>query len=600
MAGNPACSPAPQESDSIVVSPAQPTDTAMRIVRCNSDLVGPALRRPTPQCSKTISTRFELDSTLSLYVATANASTSHSDRAESPIENVVIVKSLEAPVVPQKRRLEEDEENSEGHPSWGGDTETGDEYEQYRRTGRQRQRVAGNDKESAKVLAVSSSPPGKGPTSSPAAPRAASGETVGSHADDSRVPACMMPGTWLDDTAISDALVFVAALRPLRFITVDPLLVAPDKTVPAGYWQRLHYLAVPDSTILVPMNIDNAHWCLAAVKSREPAAGGPACQIFDSYPTQHFRARSKNLAATFLNGLTASAPRGGVWAAVAQANGQAAARQPSFSVFTFPYTPEQSDMIECGVAVIVVALHLAGNLPLPEQIDYAMWRDVLGLLAQHQHPAENDDDNDNEDDGNPARRDDSPPLLRLVHDLGADDDEKALEVPTPSFVSDLATSHPSSTGRRQSMSFRTYGDLFAQLKRDFESHREEMFSRADSLRSNARAVDDIAATLDVLTPPAAESPPSELSTISAEIARLDALCRLAHESIFPYDAVAAAAAAQAGWRARLLAARADAAAVAARRLAWLLRALHRSADRLNECAGVIDDAVASGLDGLVS
>ncbi|KAK1765249.1 hypothetical protein QBC33DRAFT_175504 [Phialemonium atrogriseum] len=258
------------------------------------------------------------------------------------------------------------------------------------------------------------------------------------------VPASPQPGQWLTDAVIVHTLQFVAALRPVHFTVAEPLLVTTDKVVPPEYWQKLHQVLGQNTSILVPLNIPRAHWCLAHFRV---GSRGLVGEIFDSWPNSQYASEAAALAHRFADGLGTSAARGSVWrtkssAPTEDSSGPAVGHRGSSSsttpqavesTYTRPWTPKQSDSYECGVAIIAISFYLAAKIELPAQINLAMWRDVIGLVVQRllDKTLVKDVINSNPKDF---------PFLHVVKDLGAHDDATAFSVKKPAFLADNSSS----------------------------------------------------------------------------------------------------------------------------------------------------------------
>ena len=167
---------------------------------------------------------------------------------------------------------------------------------------------------------------------------------------------CLQPGRWLEGTLILHILRQVVALSPISMRVVDPLLVK-GQPLPARVVDDL--TCPPKFTaILAPVHLGEAggaqHWVLAAISPT-------SVRILDSLPgatdKAEVRAKLRHVMATV--GLEENAE------------------------ISFQQCPSQRNSVDCGVAVIVNAIHIVARRPIPspDTCDYGIWRRVLIALA---------------------------------------------------------------------------------------------------------------------------------------------------------------------------------------------------------------------------
>ncbi|KAK1761773.1 hypothetical protein QBC33DRAFT_574684 [Phialemonium atrogriseum] len=212
------------------------------------------------------------------------------------------------------------------------------------------------------------------------------------------------PGGWLDDNIIHKCLQTVAASQPLFYNAVDPLLVrngrAPD-------WHRLHQLADPSITLLVPLHINKSHWSLAtvAVKAETP---GIAVDLYEPLASAASNKDAEQAARKFVDDLVGSAPYNTMWAKARRGTyglrstfGDGTGEDDDDGApilaydqddnqvcsFTFQRCPKQTNASDCGVAILAYAFYIAAAIPMPATLDFDLWRDLVGLLYHLRRPS---------------------------------------------------------------------------------------------------------------------------------------------------------------------------------------------------------------------
>lgn len=213
------------------------------------------------------------------------------------------------------------------------------------------------------------------------------------------------PGGWLDDNIIHKCLQTLAASQPLFYNAVDPLLVrngrAPD-------WHRLHQLADPSITLLVPLHINTSHWSLAtvAVKAETP---GIAVDLYEPLASAASNRDAEQAARKFVDDLVGSAPYNTMWAKARRGTyglrstfgdgtGEdddddgapiLAYDQDDNQVcsFSFQRCPKQTNASDCGVAILAYAFYIAAGVPMPDTLDFDLWRDLVGLIYHLRRPS---------------------------------------------------------------------------------------------------------------------------------------------------------------------------------------------------------------------
>ncbi|KZL64440.1 hemolysin-type calcium-binding region protein [Colletotrichum tofieldiae] len=113
----------------------------------------------------------------------------------------------------------------------------------------------------------------------------------------------------------------------------------------------------PAVTVLLPINIDDAHWVLAEV-----AIAQQSISIYDSLPSASSFDKIKEYMTRFINDAGAAN-----WSTFAVRQKQC---------------PRQTDNYDCGVCVVILAMHIVTGIPFPEaENGSAIWRKVLHVLS---------------------------------------------------------------------------------------------------------------------------------------------------------------------------------------------------------------------------
>ena len=208
---------------------------------------------------------------------------------------------------------------------------------------------------------------------------------------------------WLNGATVSTLLNLVTAARPLSIGIADTSLDVKSHrsfihrmaAIPTGLVERL----------FCPVNVENQHWVLVVLSlslSPPPPPGGPdsahenkkpvsprfAC--FDSFWGSEgsssggsgggFLDRVGAKMVDFISKLHAVAVLENM-SRPSLFPTSALALAPTVSCFlSYQLMPQQQDAANCGVAVVVAALHLATGHMFSTGVDYSLWRKVLACL----------------------------------------------------------------------------------------------------------------------------------------------------------------------------------------------------------------------------
>ncbi|KAF7556775.1 hypothetical protein G7046_g6201 [Stylonectria norvegica] len=161
----------------------------------------------------------------------------------------------------------------------------------------------------------------------------------------------LAPSTWLDDAAINCVLsIFVAAAEPAHFHLVDPILINCLSFPPLSPSQWT-------STLLLPLHLEtSSHWVLAVIRPDRNSV-----DFFDSLPSVTHLTQGEALVRRMMNRLLPQ--RLAPWRLVSR------------------IAPRQENSHDCGLCVIVFALHIIAGCPLPASaIHGPLWRHILSRL----------------------------------------------------------------------------------------------------------------------------------------------------------------------------------------------------------------------------
>ncbi|KAH6970385.1 hypothetical protein BKA56DRAFT_596175 [Ilyonectria sp. MPI-CAGE-AT-0026] len=168
----------------------------------------------------------------------------------------------------------------------------------------------------------------------------------------------LAPDTWLNDKAVFFTLLLIVRAVADTYIVIDPILSKPESTSPIP--------TKPHMTVLAPINLPNTapvgmprndHWILAVLYGAENRVG-----VYDSLINPD-NTKTVRLA---IEGLIHR-----LFPTAVLSNWNIA-NQP---------TPSQSNSDDCGVVVLVVALHLvSGRSPPALPINGQLWRRLFSAL----------------------------------------------------------------------------------------------------------------------------------------------------------------------------------------------------------------------------
>ncbi|TIC91833.1 hypothetical protein CH35J_010966 [Colletotrichum higginsianum] len=162
---------------------------------------------------------------------------------------------------------------------------------------------------------------------------------------------CLEDGQYVEGTVISEFLGTFCALCPLSIMCIDPL-VSNNNGIPQR--MRADFLSQRDMTILYPLNLTSRgkHWVLVT-------ASTTSVNIYDSLPSATDEVELADLLRTLLSLVAEST---------------ATDDPPTPSRMS---CPQQSNAIDCGVAVIVNGLYVIAGQDIPATVEYFLWRRVL-------------------------------------------------------------------------------------------------------------------------------------------------------------------------------------------------------------------------------
>jgi len=173
---------------------------------------------------------------------------------------------------------------------------------------------------------------------------------------------------WLRGASVARLVAMVTAARPLT------VCVADSSLEPSSVRSLTHRMAMLEhgaEQILVPVNSKQNHWVLAAVPlaaSRQPIL------LFDS-----IRGRTDS------HSLTAQQSINSYLVKLRQIFADLGCEVPlsissPMGLFLDAECPQQNKAGECGIALVVSALHLAVGRFLPLNTDYALWRKTFSYV----------------------------------------------------------------------------------------------------------------------------------------------------------------------------------------------------------------------------
>ncbi|KAK1828831.1 hypothetical protein QBC39DRAFT_332945 [Podospora conica] len=126
----------------------------------------------------------------------------------------------------------------------------------------------------------------------------------------------------------------------------------------------------PAEVILLPIHISKKHWVLATL----PLSGNDPIELFDSLPTATGTDDPRLVVERFLGQLVAAWPEVG-------ARPLPAPFQQHPPCIVPGACPEQPNTYDCGVNVVVTAMHLIAGKRVPRQYEWRLWRRVLCFVS---------------------------------------------------------------------------------------------------------------------------------------------------------------------------------------------------------------------------
>ncbi|GJC88587.1 hypothetical protein ColLi_11425 [Colletotrichum liriopes] len=164
------------------------------------------------------------------------------------------------------------------------------------------------------------------------------------------------PKAWFSDIYIDSLFRLITLASSANSVAhIDPLISSRCHNAP----HHIIQLTCGESaaTVLLPINIDDAHWVLAKV-----AIAQQSISIYDSLPSASSFEKIKEYMTRFINDAGAAN-----WSTFAVRQKQC---------------PRQTDNYDCGVCVVILAMHIVTGIPFPEaENGSATWRKVLHVLS---------------------------------------------------------------------------------------------------------------------------------------------------------------------------------------------------------------------------
>jgi hypothetical protein len=247
--------------------------------------------------------------------------------------------------------------------SLGGESHTEVEHQASTPRPQDQSAVPQKAPESAEPRRSASTPPSQAQSKAPSTIKRKRSETFS--------PDLFKLDGWLSGDTVTKLLAIVSAGRPASIYAADTSLVVRPRS------PFLNKLRSPDlTTVLLPLHLQN-HWVLGSV-SRD--AGNIV--LYDSMSTATHSAHAESLIQNYLGDVcriidvpgtndkpTSNDARSPVWLS----------RSRSLSCLDL-HCPSQNNAHDCGVAVIVCAMHAVLGKHLPKWTTYGLWRDVFCVL----------------------------------------------------------------------------------------------------------------------------------------------------------------------------------------------------------------------------
>ncbi|KAK1827994.1 hypothetical protein QBC39DRAFT_360384 [Podospora conica] len=180
------------------------------------------------------------------------------------------------------------------------------------------------------------------------------------------VPECLSNSTgWLTGQCIASLLDLVSAAAPLSSCIADTSCTATARMIENGCLAAARTSA---ATIILPLHLPTKHWCLAVL----PLTGEGHIEAFDSMPSTANTRTIRRMVRDFIHQLVQ------VWPS--DARPLPASFRTDTPDVVFLNGPAQDNTYDCGVAVIMVAMHVVANVRLPRTCLLGQWRRILCFL----------------------------------------------------------------------------------------------------------------------------------------------------------------------------------------------------------------------------
>ncbi|KAK1826359.1 hypothetical protein QBC39DRAFT_364650 [Podospora conica] len=175
------------------------------------------------------------------------------------------------------------------------------------------------------------------------------------------------PEAWLTGQCIVDLLYVVSAGRPESICIADTSCSVGPRMLRGG--GCLEAATTSATVILLPLHLGGNHWALAVLSLKE----GGLIELFDSLPSLARTENAEKLVREFLSQLVDAWPH--------EIHRQLPAawktRRPRLVSMA---GPTQNNNFDCGVAIVVVAMHVIAEQRLPRTCCFGMWRKLFCSL----------------------------------------------------------------------------------------------------------------------------------------------------------------------------------------------------------------------------
>lgn len=175
------------------------------------------------------------------------------------------------------------------------------------------------------------------------------------------------PEAWLTGQCIVDLLYVVSAGRAESICIADTSCSAGPRMLRGG--GCLEAATTSATVILLPLHLDGNHWALAVLSLKE----GGLIELFDSLPSLDRTENAEKLVREFLSELV------DVWP-MENHSQLPAGWQTGRPRLVSMAGPAQTNLHDCGVAIVVVAMHVIAEQRLPRKCCFGMWRRLFCSL----------------------------------------------------------------------------------------------------------------------------------------------------------------------------------------------------------------------------